>query len=257
MPSWDPAQYLRFGDLRTRAAQDLLWRIPLESPKLVMDVGCGPGNSTRLLVSRWPQAEVVGIDSSPEMVDRARAAVPGASFIEADARFRRWPRTVDVVFSNATLHWVDDHPSVLEHLVSWLAPGGVLALQMPANFDQPSHVLMRRLADSERWRSRLDGVLPRDPVASAADYYRLLAQPGRTVDIWSTEFLHALRGEDPVVQWVTGSGLRPVLDLLGDAERADFLSEYRAAVRRAYPSEPDGTTLFPFRRLFIVCRLPP
>lgn len=255
MPSWDPAQYLMFGDLRTRAAEDLVARVPLESPGVVMDVGCGPGNSTKLLVSRWPKAEVVGIDSSPEMVHRARAAVPRATFIEADVRFWQSPRTVDLLFSNATLHWVDDHPSILARLVSWLNPDGALAVQMPANFDQPSHVLMRRLANSDPWRRLLGNVLRPAPVATAADYYRLLASPGRAIDIWTTEYLQVLSGEDPVVHWVSGSALRPLLDLLEDVEAARFLDEYRQAMREAYPPEPDGTTLFPFRRLFIVCQV--
>jgi trans-aconitate 2-methyltransferase len=254
VPSWDPARYLLFGDLRTRPAHELLARIPLESPAVVMDVGCGPGNSTNLLVDRWPHADVVGIDSSPEMVDRARNSVPRATFIEADLRFWKPPRGVDLVFSNATLHWVADHPDLFERLVSWLSPGGVLAIQMPANFDQPSHVLMRRLASSEPWRNLVGGVLRTSPVASPADYYRLLASPGRTVDVWTTEYLHVLTGNDPVVQWVMGSWLRPLLDLLDETQSAEFVSAYTKAVRDAYPPEPDGTTLFPFRRLFIVCQ---
>ncbi len=253
MPSWDPARYLLFGDLRTRPAQDLLARVPLESPALVMDVGCGPGNSTNLLVDRWPQADVVGLDSSPEMVDRARTAVPRATFIEADLRFWKPPRAVDLVFSNATLHWVADHESIFERLVSWLAPGGVLAVQMPANFDWPSHVLMRRLTSSEPWRNLLGGVLGSSPVSSPTDYHRLLARPDRLVDIWTTEYLQHLTGEDPVVQWMMGSRLRPLLDLLDDIQARQFVSAYTKAIRDAYPPDPDGVTLFPFRRLFIVC----
>ncbi|MGA7273160.1 MAG: trans-aconitate 2-methyltransferase [Acidimicrobiia bacterium] len=255
MPSWDPTQYLRFADHRTRPVRDLLAAVVYDHPAGVVDVGCGPGNSTALLAERWPGAGLIGIDSSAEMIERARASLPGVRFVVAD--LRRWqpPSPVDVVFSNATLHWVEDHRGVFERLVSWLAPGGVLAVQMPANFDRPSHVLMRELAASRRWSGRLGDVLRSTPVRTPSDYYRVLARAGRTVDIWTTEYLHALTGEDPVVQWVAGSALRPLLDLLEGADAADFLSEYTDAVREAYPPETDGTTLFPFRRMFIVCRV--
>lgn len=254
VPSWDPPQYLRFADHRTRPGRDLLAGVVCDHPAAVVDVGCGPGNSTALLAERWPDARLIGIDSSAEMIEQARALLPGVAFEQAD--LRRWqpPSRVDVVFSNATLHWVEDHRGVFERVVSWLASGGVLAVQMPANFDQPSHVLMRELAASRRWSGRLGDVLRPKPVASMAEYRRMLAPYG-AVDIWTTTYLHQLHGEDPVPEWVRGTGLRPLLDGLEGAEAADFLSEYTEAVREAYPPEPDGTTLFPFRRLFIVCRV--
>jgi trans-aconitate 2-methyltransferase len=251
MPSWDSVQYLQFEDARTRPAQDLLARVPLPAPNTVVDVGCGPGNSTRLLAERWPNASVIGLDASAEMLARAREVVAEATYVEAD--LRNWsPETpVDLVFSNATLQWVEDHPAALDHLLGWLAPGGALAVQMPDNFDQPSHVLMRHVASRDRWRLHLAGVLREAPVASAVDYYRMLSD-GHRVDIWTIEYLHVLTGGDPVLDWVRGSGLRPVLDRLDERGGEEFVAEYAAALREAYQPEPDGTTLFPFRRLFFV-----
>lgn len=249
--AWDPSQYLHFEDARTRPARDLLARIPPSSPQTVVDVGCGPGNSTLLLRGRWPDAAIVGLDTSSRMLAEARTAVPEATYVEADLRSWRPERPVDVVFSNATLQWVEDHRRVIRHLLTWLGSGGVLAVQMPDNFQAPSHVLMRQLASGDRWRHRLGGVLREAPVASPAEYQRLLADRGR-LDIWTVEYLHVLTGTDPVLEWVRGSGLRPVLDRLDPEEAEEFVAAYVAELREAYPREPDGTTLFPFRRLFFV-----
>lgn len=252
MPSWDSVQYLRFAEARIRPAHDLLSRIPTDAPECVVDVGCGPGNSTRLLVERWPAARVIGLDSSRSMLARAGEGVPDATFIAADLAEWQPPQPVDVVFANATLQWLDDHPAIMGHLLGWLAPGGVLALQMPDNFDQPSHVLMRQIAGSQRWAGRLDGVLRDRPVLETESYHRLLAAAGRRVDIWTTEYLHVVEGSDPVLEWMRGTGLRPVTDRLDRGEAEEFVAAYAEALRNAYPPEPDGSTLFPFRRLFIV-----
>lgn len=250
MPSWDSTQYLQFEEYRTRPARDLLARVPAERPGTVVDVGCGPGNSTRLLLERWPEASITGIDSSAPMLARARDAIPDARFVEADLREWAPDGSVDVIFSNATLQWLGDHPAVLDHLLSWLAPGGTLAAQMPRNYSEPSHVRMRELAES--WGEQLRGVLRVAPVATTAEYHRMLAGAGRKVDVWETEYLHVLEGDDPVVEWMRGSGLRPVLDRLAPAAGEEFAAAYAAAMRDAYPREPDGTTLFPFQRVFLV-----
>lgn len=252
MPTWDAQQYLRHADARTRPAGELLARVAAPDPGLVVDIGCGPGNSTALLADRWPEATVIGVDASAEMVAHARRAHPGVEFIQHDLMTWDPPAPVDVVFSNATLHWLGDHPAVFDRLLKWRGPGGVLAVQMPANFDQPSHTLMRSLAASRRWRSQLEGVLVDDPVASPEGYFRMVAAVGRRVDIWTTEYLQVLEGEDPVLDWVRGTALRPVLDRLGTSEAEEFVAEYRIALRSAYPRRADGTTLFPFRRVFIV-----
>lgn len=254
MPTWDPDRYLRFDDARTRPARDLLAAVSHEGPGTVVDVGCGPGNSTALLARRWPEARLIGLDASPEMLDRAREAVPSAELVQADLTTWTPPEAVDVVFCNATLQWVENHGDVFDHLLGWLGPTGTLAVQMPANFDQPSHVEMRRQASSPPWADRLGGVLREQPVATPAEYHRQLSDPGREVDIWLTEYLHVLTGPDPVVGWVRGTGLRPVLDLLSEEDRREFLAAYAARMRRSYPPQEDGTTLFPFRRIFVVVR---
>lgn len=255
MPTWQPSQYLRFGDHRTRPVRDLLASLGVGDPRTVVDVGCGPGNSTALLAQRWPLADLVGLDSSAAMIERARRALPDVRFVEDDLREWSPDSAVDVVFSNAALQWVEDHAAVFPRLLGWLAPGGTLAVQMPVNFDQPSHVLMRQLAASPRWTDAVGGVLEESPVAAPEEYWRMLAPYGE-VDIWTTEYLQVLEGENPVTEWVRGTGLRPVLDRLDEDAAAVFLAEYSRMVSRAYPRQDDGSTLFPFRRLFIVLRTP-
>lgn len=255
MTSWDPAQYLKFADHRLRPALDLMARIPPIAARTVYDLGCGPGTITRLLAERWPDAEVTGIDSSPAMLAKARALAPEIEFTEADLAGWAPSAPADLLFSNATLQWLGDHAALLPRLVSLVAPGGVLAVQMPRNFDAPSHVALAETVADRRWRDRLLPLLRRSPVAAPSLYHRWLAPEAATLDIWETEYLHRLDGADPVVEWTRGTALRPFLDVLDGAERERFLAEYRQRVAAAYPTEADGTTLFPFRRLFIVaCR---
>jgi trans-aconitate 2-methyltransferase len=250
--SWDPAQYLRFGDERLRPALDLLARIPLDSPELVCDLGCGPGTVTSLLRERWPDASITGVDSSAAMLEKARASGADIEWVEADLSTWTPVRPADLVFSNAALHWLDDHDQLFPRLIDSLSPGGVLAVQMPSNFSAPTHTAIADVVESGPWRERLAPHLRIGPVHDAATYYGLLRPCATRVDIWETTYLHVLEGEDPVVEWTRGSALRPVLDRL-DAEEAEaFLGRYRERIRRAYPVEPDGKTILPFRRLFVV-----
>lgn len=252
MPTWDSDQYRRFESHRTRPAQDLLARISSSHPQLVVDVGCGPGNSTSLLCRRWPDAHVVGVDSSSAMLETARSEVEEATFVAADLREWQPPEPAEVVFSSATLQWVDEHDKVLSRLLTWLSPGsGVLAVQMPDNYAAPSHALMREVAASPRWEGRLSGSLRERPVLSPEEYYRILSPHGE-VDLWVTEYLHVLEGDDPVLEWVRGTGLRPVLDRLDPDEETEFIGDYGRRLRKAYPRQDDGTTLLPFRRIFFV-----
>ena len=256
MPSWDPNQYLKFADHRLRPALDLMAQIALEAPRAIYDLGCGAGNITRLLAERWPGAAVTGIDSSPDMLAKARQEAPGVAFAEAD--IARWqpPAPADLLFSNATLHWLDDHASLLPRLVAQLAPGGVLAVQMPYNRDSPSHVLMEAAAADGPWRARLGAV--RQAYQSLEDvdaYYRILAPAARRLDIWQTEYLHILEGENPVVAWTRGTALRPYLDALDEPERGGFLAAYARRIAAAYPKQADGKTLLPFRRLFFIAQV--
>lgn len=250
MARWDDAQYLKFGDERTRAARELLARVPLERPAYVVDLGCGPGNSTALLRERWPAARVVGVDNSPEMLARARQSAPEGEWLEADVATFEPERPVELLFANAVFQWLPEHAQLFPLLSSRVAPGGVLAVQMPHNFSEPSHRLMRETYA----RHRPDRPAPRalTPVESPAFYYDLLAPLSRRVDIWRTTYEHVMPGAAAIVEWVKGTGLRPYLDDLEEPQRQQFLDDYTGAIDRAYPARADGQRLFSFPRLFIV-----
>jgi trans-aconitate 2-methyltransferase len=250
--SWHPERYLAFDDHRTRPAADLLARVPLRTPDRVVDLGCGPGNSTALLTERWPAAAVIGVDSAPAMLAKARERGVAADWLEADIAIWAPDAPVDLLFSNAALQWLPDHSTLLPRLLGCLRPGGVLAVQMPRNFQAPSHVAMRELAANGPWAARLEGVLRAEPVASPAWYHDLLGPRAATLDIWQTEYLQALDGEDPVLRWTEATALRPVLQALDETEAAAFRQAYAARLREAYPRRPDGRTLYPFQRLFMV-----
>ena len=251
-PGWDPGKYLEFAAPRLRPALDLLGRVPLQTPATIYDLGCGAGNVTRLLAERWPAAAVTGVDGSPAMLATARAAVPAVTWLEADLATWRPPRPADLLFSNAALHWLDGHERLFPRLVADLASGGVLAVQMPRNHGAPSHTEMVAAAEAGPWRERLTPLLRARPVAEPAVYHDILAPHVSRLDVWETEYLHALEGQNPVVEWTRGSALKPLLDALAEPERSGFLAEYSRRIARAYPPRPGGRTLFPFRRLFIV-----
>lgn len=255
---WDPAQYLHFADERSRPFFDLLGRVRADSPGLVVDLGCGPGQLTATLASRWPGAEVRGIDNSAEMIEAASELVRSGggsagrlSFALADVSQWQPDRPVDVIVSNAVLQWVPDHLDLLPRWAAALSEGGWLAFQLPGNFDQPSHAVLRELAGSQRWRPLLGDVQLNRQAADPGQYLDLLARAGCEVDAWETTYLHVLQGIDPVLDWYKGTGLRPALAALPDSLVPDFLADYGARVREAYPAAPYGTVL-PFRRVFVV-----
>ena len=251
-PGWDPAKYLEFAGPRLQPALDLLARVPLAAPGAVYDLGCGAGNVTRFLAERWPSAVVTGVDGSSAMLAAARAAAPTVTWEEADLGAWRAPRPADLLFSNAALHWLDDHPRLFPRLIAGLAPGGVLAVQMPRNHGAPSHIEMVAAAEAGPWRERLRPMLRARPVAEPSLYYDVLAPHVSRLDIWETEYLHVLEGANPVVEWTRGSALKPLLDALEEPDRSGFQGEYASRIARAYPPRPDGRTLFTFRRLFII-----
>ncbi len=253
---WDPAQYLKFAGHRLRPAIDLLSRIDRAGPGDVWDVGAGAGNVTRLLKARWPDAHVGGVDDSQEMLAKAAAAAPEIEWQRADLATWRPPRPADVIYSNAALHWIDGHDRLFPALLSGLAPGGVLAVQMPRNFLAPSHTLIVEAARRGPWRATLEPLLRPAPVAEPGVYFDLLAPRTASLDMWETEYVQVLDGENPVKEWVKGTWLRPLLDALDDPLRSDFETCYTELVARAYPRRADGRTLFPFRRLFIVAEAP-
>lgn len=252
--SWDPKVYLTFGGLRTRAAAELVARIPLEAPTRIADLGCGPGNSTALLAARWPEAAIDGIDNSRAMLAEARETDVPAQWIEADVG--SWiPETrYDLVYANATLQWIGAHESLLPRLVSYLVPCGVLAFQVPRNFGEPSHRIAQELATVPRWAEKLARARDWWSVREPDEYYNILEPLAAPIDIWETRYLQTLEGPDAVYRWVKGTGLRPFLDWLEGAEREEFIAEYRARAAHAYPARADGITLFPFQRLFCVAR---
>jgi trans-aconitate 2-methyltransferase len=257
-PRWDPAQYDRYAAERGRPFLDLIARIDVESPSYVVDLGCGPGSLTATLSDRWPAARVVGVDSSADMVAAAEPLRrPGRlEFAHADVATFRPDEPVDVVTANAVFQWVPGHVALIADVASWLAPGGVLAFQVPDNFSDPSHVLLRELRLSPKWRDRVgDGADRELAVERPERYLEVLAAAGLVPDVWHTTYLHLLPGADPVLEWVKGTALRPVLSMLADdaAATADFLGELGPMLSTAYPPGPAGT-VFPFRRTFAVAR---
>lgn len=249
---WDPAQYGRYADERSRPFHELVARIGAERPARVVDLGCGDGGLTATLAERWPAAAVLGVDSSESMLAAAASrAGPRLRFARCSIENWRPGGPVDVLVSNAALQWVPDHAAHLPRLVDALAPGGWLAVQVPGNWAAPSHALLASLRGSPRWRDRLGGGA--GPWPDPTDYVRVLAGLGCTVDAWETTYAHVLTGPDPVLEWVRGTALRPVLARLSPAEAASFEAEYGAALRDAYPARPYGTVV-PFRRIFAVAR---
>ena len=256
---WNPVQYLQFAGERLRPALDLLARVPLEHPRTIVDLGCGAGNVTTLLGERWPEAHIVGVDNSPDMLREARAATrndPRFTFVAADLAQWRPDAPVDLVYSNAALHWLPDHAALFARAAAMVAPGGVLAVQMPDNFRASSHTLIADIARSERWRAQLGGIVREPPVAAPADYFAWLSPLMPTIDIWLTEYLQVLEprkdGEHPVAAWTKGTWLAPFLAPLDASERTEFLRDYMQRLALYYPARDDGRTLFPFRRVFIV-----
>lgn len=263
---WDPAQYARYADERGRPFLDLLARVEHPSPRRVVDLGCGSGELTALLAARWPDAVVEGLDSSPQMIAQAQS-VEGVTFRLGDLETWTVPADADVIISNAALQWVPMHVYLVRAWARSLPPGGWLAFQVPGNFGEPSHALMRSLATSPLWAPLVGSVLRhQDDVRSPDDYARVLLESGLTVDVWETTYLHVLAGPDPVLDWLRGTGLRPVLAALagkpapagagaqGSAVDA-FQAEFGAALREAYPATEHGT-LLPFRRIFAVAHRP-
>lgn len=253
MADWSAQQYLKFEDERTRAARDLLAQIPLVDARKVIDIGCGPGNSTELLVNRWPQAAVTGVDTSADMLRQARERLPAQTFIEANIAHWAAPADTDVLFANAVFQWVPDHIKQLKRLVGALAPGGVLAVQMPDNLDQPSHILMREVARMEPWRKQLSKAVElRDALPKPGVYYDALQPLCSRIEIWHTIYNHVLADAAAIVEWVKGTGLRPFVDPLELPERKAYIAEYTARIAASYLPQADGKVLLRFPRIFIV-----
>ncbi|HEY1838256.1 MAG TPA: trans-aconitate 2-methyltransferase [Rhizomicrobium sp.] len=250
--AWDPNTYMKFGAERTRPAAELLARVPVEAPARVIDLGCGPGNSTELLAQRWPDADVTGLDSSPEMIAQAKASGVKAKFALGDVATWSPDKPFDVVYSNATLQWIGDHKHLLPRLIAAVATDGVFAFQVPCNFGEPSHTLLYELAENGPWAQTLTNRRDRAAVLKPDAYFDILEPLAKSLDIWETTYTQVLSGEDAVFTWMSGTGLRPFSNALEGEERETFLAEYKRRLARAYPVRASGNTLYPFQRLFCV-----
>jgi trans-aconitate 2-methyltransferase len=256
MPGWNPSQYLKFAEERTQPCRDLAARIAVPKARRVIDLGCGPGNSTRVLRERWPDAQFTGIDSSAEMIERARLEYPAQHWIAGDIAAWAAGREgqFDVVFSNAALQWVEDHAALYPRLLSRVAPGGALAVQIPGNIDALPHRLMRQVAAEPEWSHWFPPGKVREWHHHEMDfYYDALASTATRLDLWATEYLHILPDAEAIVEWYRGTGLRPFLEVLeSDADRQRFEADYLASLRPHYPPRAAGGVLFPFRRIFLI-----
>ncbi|EMK5830241.1 trans-aconitate 2-methyltransferase [Citrobacter sedlakii] len=249
MSDWNPSLYMQYGAERSRPAAELLTRITHEHVQSVVDLGCGPGNSTALLRHRWPDAVIVGVDSSPSMLNEARKALPDCQFIEADIRDFHAATAPDVLYANASLQWIDDHYTLFPRLVSLLNSHGVLAVQMPDNTLEPSHVLMREVAYEQNYPNR-----GREPLPGVHAYYDILSEAGCEVDIWRTTYYHQMPSHQAIIDWVSATGLRPWLQDLNEPAQKRYLARYHALLQEQYPLQEDGQILLAFPRLFMVAR---
>jgi len=249
--SWDPSQYLRYDNERSQPTRDLIAAIGDLNPMEIVDLGCGTGNSTALLAHRWPEASLIGVDTSTEMLDQADQSGLHAVWQEADIASWQPSRPADLIFSNAALHWLDDHDVLFPKLVAGLRPGGMLAVQMPYNFSQPSHTLISEIATEPRWVERLSNVIRPSPVSTPETYLQMLEPLISAVRVWTTTYLHVLHGEHPVARWTGGATLRPVIAALED-DADEFIADYQTRLERAYPRRADGSTVLPFTRMFIL-----
>lgn len=253
MPAWDANLYLQFGAERTQPSIDLASRIAVQSPRRIVDLGCGPGNSTEVLRRRWPEAEITGLDNSPEMIAAATKAYPQGRWVLGDIPAWEAASPFDVVFSNAALQWVKDHATAFPHLIKQVAEGGALAVQIPAHIASPVHRLMLQIADEARWREEMEAAKGALTMERPSFYYDALKPYASRIELWETEYNHVMENSDAIVEWIRGTGLRPFLEALEseDDQRA-FLEKLRAGVARAYRQQYDGRVLFPFRRLFVI-----
>lgn len=252
MADWNPALYLHYGTERTRPAIDLLSHLNVENPGRIVDLGCGPGNSTALLHQRWPSAHITGVDSSPAMIAEASRTLPDGHFLQADIRQYRPDHALDLIFANASLQWVPDHYALLPGLVSLLEMNGVLAVQMPDNWQEPTHVLMREVAWEQGYPDRGREALP-----GVHAYYDILSEAGCDVTLWRTTYFHQMASHQAIIDWVSATGLRPWLQELNESEQKQYLHRYHQLLEEQYPLQENGQILLAYPRLFIVARREP
>jgi trans-aconitate 2-methyltransferase len=253
MPDWNPSQYLAFASERERPSVDLIAHIAIEAPHTIVDLGCGPGNSTAMLRQKFKRANITGIDSSPAMIDRARTSGTAAVFEIADVTTWQPSQDVDLVFSNSLFQWIPDHPNVLFRVFRAMKKGATLAIQMPDNLAEPCHRMMRETAANGPWKKTLEqAASARSPLGAAATYYDLLKPLASRLEVWRTTYYHALNGLQGIVDMLSSTGLRPFIEPLDEASRQEFLAQYRDSLKPHYPLTVDGKVLLPFPRFFVV-----
>lgn len=253
MPQWDSALYLKFKAQRTQPAKDLAARMDMEAPSEIIDIGCGPGNSTRVLKDRFPNARILGIDSSPDMIEAARSDNPDMEFMLLDAanELDSLDKRFDAVFSNACLQWIPGHHTLMPRLMGLLKDGGMLAVQLPMIYDEPIHRIIESTADSEKWRGRLRSgeIFHR---LSQGEYFDILSGISSDLEMWQTVYLHRMPSHDSILEWYRGTGLRPYLEQLDEPSRAEFESDILTGIKREYPPQANGEIIFRFPRFFII-----
>lgn len=253
MSNWNAEHYMRYGDQRTRAAADLAARINLDAPRTIADLGCGPGNSTQILRTRWPHSDILGIDNSSEMIEAAKLSFPEQNWLLADVSGWRPADPIDLVYSNAALQWLPSHDTLMRHLFTRVAAGGALAFQIPSSTYARVRTLIHEISRDSAWTERMDAPRSALTMESPAFYYDTLASEATRLDIWETEYNHVMDSGDAIVDWIASTGLRPFLAALDtEIERNDFLTELQRRVSMAYKSRTDGKVLFPFRRTFVI-----
>ncbi len=254
--SWNPDVYLRYQAYRARPALDLIAQIPLETPGPIADLGCGPGNVTKTLLDTWPDRKVTGVDLSEDMLAKAKGS-DGASGIDwqhGDIATWQAPEPLALLFSNAALHWVQNLETVIPRLATQIKSEGWLAYQIPVTFESAYQHCIRETVQSEHWKTKLGDVwMYKDPPGPDA-MYDLLSPSCTSVDIWVTDYHHVLEGENPVLEWIKGTGLTPYLAVLNEQEQSEFIADYGARVQRAYPKQDDGNTLFLMKRIFVLAQ---
>ena len=256
MTAWNPDLYMQFGNERTQPAIDLISRINLTNPKRIVDCGCGSGNSTAVLRRRWPQAQIIGMDSSPEMLTEAKNSTPNQEWLLDDIKSWRPSSQVDLIFSNAALHWIPDHAELISRLFGQVASGGALAFQIPSVTQSILHSLIHDTANHPEWQDRMIAAKAVLTSETAAFYYDVLGSKASSIDIWETEYFHVMADHDKVIDWLTSTRLRPFLDCLKTrAEQRKFLSNLHERLLLAFPQQKNGKILFPFRRLFLIAYL--
>ena len=253
MTDWNPRQYLQFANERTRPSIDLSPRVNIENPKCIIDIGCGPGNSTRVLRGRWPDAKIAGLDSSAAMIEKAKEDYPGIEWITADASAFMHEKKYDIVFSNAAIQWIPDHEVLVPHLFEIVNRGGALAVQVPGNKESPLHQALLRVSSSPKWSRFTSDVEKIFTYNDAAYYYDTLFRISSKFDLWETTYYHVLNSHAGLVEWYKGTGMRPFLEKLPDeSSRKEFENEVLAECIQVYPIRKDGKVLYPFKRIFFI-----